>query len=58
MIDSFVSNSWIEKVRKLIFCTIHFQVCRYFCVIQQLPDMLSGTKVAGQLRKNSSGHAT
>ena len=22
------------------------------------PDMLSGTKIAGQLQKNSSGHAT
>ena len=22
------------------------------------PDMLSGTKIVGQLRKNSSGHAT
>ena len=27
-------------------------------MIISLADMLSGTKIAGQLRKNSSGHAT
>ena len=26
--------------------------------IYQIADMLSGTKIVGQLRKNSSGHAT
>ena len=35
-----------------------FIIFQYVLKFPEIPDMLSGTKIAGQLRKNSSGHAT
>ena len=50
------STLWIYVADILKMCMKKFDAEKIFFDLQS--DMLSGTKIAGQLRKNSSGHAT